>query len=415
MIFVASSLVMNGGTTFLVRTCRELRRRGHPSVVLVMTRRVDPTLAAALAEHATIRYLDDYLLDGGRLFRSLLATFAPLDLRRLQRDLLPAGPQVHAMGVFGLLLAERLLVPGALDRLTVGVYHQNEFLYRGLPFHLATEAQRRFLALPQRNLVFFNQATRDNYARGFDRSWADATLVPIGIDLPPAEAVQQVREPHRIVSVGNLVDFKTYNRHVIDLLPMLIPGRPALRYDVYGSGPEESALRARAAAAGVADRVHFHGSIPYADFAAHVAGAGLFVGSGTALLEAAAFGVPALVGVESVERPETYGYLSDVAGLSYNERVPGVPLVLIAPLVTRLLDDAAHRERVRAECLAKVREFSVGALVDGLLALDVSAAPVPPRNGRTARLRLAASSVAMAAVGRVDRTRSFAARRNQST
>ena len=103
-----------------------------------------------------------------------------------------------------------------------------------------------------------------------------------------------------------------------------------------------------------------------------------------------------------------------MAGLSYNERVPGVPLVPMAPLVARVLDDAAHREAVRLAGLAKVRQFSVGTLVDGLLALDARAAPVPPHDGALARLRLAGSSAVMAVVGRVDRSKSFAARRDQS-
>jgi 1,2-diacylglycerol 3-alpha-glucosyltransferase len=414
MIFVASALVMNGGTTFLVRTCRELARRGRRPVVLAMTQRADPALASELARHATLLHLDDYLVDRGRLARSLLATFAPLDLARLRRDLAPGGPQLHAMGVFGLLLAERLAAPGTLDRVTVGIYHQNEFLFRGLPFHVATEAQRRFAALPPRNVVFFNEATRANYERGFSRSWRDATVVPIGIDLPPADSAPPLRDPARIVSIGNLVPFKTYTRHVIEMLPELARSRPDVRYDVVGSGPEEPALRALAAAVGVAERVRFHGTIPYAAFAAHVGGAAVFVGSGTALLEAAALGVPALVGIESIDVPETYGWLADITGLSYNERIPGVPLVAMRPLIERVLGDPAAYASVRAACLAKVRAFSVASTVDGLLSLDTRAAPVAAHGGSAALLRLAASTVTMAAIGRLVPSLAFAGRRDQS-
>ena len=53
--------------------------------------------------------------------------------------------------------------------------------------------------------------------------------------------------------------------------------RPGFLLDVYGGGPEEKSLRDAAVAAGVADRVVFHGSIPFEKLPAAMAAADLGV------------------------------------------------------------------------------------------------------------------------------------------
>ena len=45
----------------------------------------------------------------------------------------------------------------------------------------------------------------------------------------------------------------------------------------------------------------------------------LFVGSGTAIVEAASFGIPSVIGIENCSEPVSYGFLTDVPGFSYNE------------------------------------------------------------------------------------------------
>ena len=76
----------------------------------------------------------------------------------------------------------------------------------------------------------------------------------------------------------------------------------------------------------VTDRVSFFGNLEYANLSATIAAADLFVGSGTAVIEAAAQCCPAMIGIESIEEPYTYGFLSDIVGLSYNEQGINQPL-----------------------------------------------------------------------------------------
>ena len=45
----------------------------------------------------------------------------------------------------------------------------------------------------------------------------------------------------------------------------------------------------------------------------------VFVGSGTSIIESSALGIPSIIGIESNNDGETYGFFSNLRGYSYNE------------------------------------------------------------------------------------------------
>ncbi len=414
MIFIANVLVMNGGTTFLIRTCRALAAQGESCTVLLLRPLFDAQLRCELERHARVVCLQDYLCESGKAFRAHFGVFGWVDWIALRRSL-RSKQQVHAMGIFGLIFALRMAQQGIVERVTAGVYHQNEFMFHAPPFYFAREAIRQFAALPPANVVFFNEGTRDNYERFFGSNYTAATIIPIGVELPTQAGISPLSLPQRVVSVGNLVNFKTYNRHVIELLPQLTAQHPDITYEIYGDGPEESNLRKLAGDLAVEKHVVFRGAIPYSDFPKAIHGAALFVGSGTALIEAAAAGIPALVGIESIKTPETYGFLSDVDGLTYNEYLADRPKQSMQSLVEKVLVDAEYHRRVSLACQRKAREFSVETTARGLLALNASAEPLATRPlGRARFVRMMCSLVGLAFFERMGWITAFSNRRDQS-
>lgn len=415
MIFLANVLVMNGGTTFLIRLIKERSRRGQRSAVLLLSDRIDPALVDTLGQNAEILRLSDYLIDHGIGSRGLLGVFAPIAHRRLARALAPFGFHIHAMSIFGLILGLRLVQRNRRGRVTVGIYHQNEFLYRAPPFYFAKKVSNLFAQLPPENIIFFNESSRDNYTKHFaDKDYAGAHLLPIGITLDKPVLSRPNGLGHKIVSIGNLVSFKTYNRHMIGVVAALRARFPNIRYDIYGTGPLATELGTLAAALGVNDCVTLRGPLEYARLREVVAGSDLFVGSGTALIEAAAVGRPAMIGIESVEYPETYGYLSDARGYSYNENMPGVDRYMMVPLVERLFSDSDHWSEVAAACAVKAQAFSVAVTADGFELAGITARPLALRISALALLRLAASSILMRISEILGRSEPFGDRRNQS-
>jgi len=412
MIFLANTLTVNGGTTFLVRLCKALRMRGEHCAVLLLREHGDPQMIAQLSAHATIVRLSSFTAQPK--LPQHFGIFGPVRWTALLNALRPFGRHVHAMGVFSLLFARRLADRRASLRVTAGVYHQNEFMYdpAGLPF--PAQAQRLFATLPAENVVFFNEVVRNHYADFFARDYGRAPIVPIGIELAPTPARESAPEERLIVSIGNLVDFKTYNRHVIEMLPQLVRSVGQLRYDIYGDGPEEPALRSLAARLGVAPHVSFLGRLPYAQFRDVVSPATVFVGSGTALIEAAALGVPALIGIESNPHQTSYGLISHVPGLTYNEETPSLPKRPMLPLLTDLLTDSAVWLRASSACAQKARDFSVERTAAGFAALESTALDWHCGSDKAGMARTWAGLVATIAFETVTRQKSFSGRRNQS-
>lgn len=370
MLIIANVLEFNGGTTFILRLCRSLRAHGQRATVLVLFNRIDQALLEKIKDCADVVFLRDLMvLPIGLVAKSPFATFAPLDFSRLEKIIDDSGRHVHVMGVFGLLLMARYLQKASSPvRLSVGVYHQNEFMFRSSEYYFARKAQEIFRALPSESIIFFNEENQSSYSRFYKKSYQRASVVPIGIELPSeAEGLVGDGDSRRIVSIGNLYDFKTYNAHLIKILPELRKVRPDLVYEIYGEGPNEGCLRKLVRDNDLDAAVVFKGRIPYEEFTAVLEGALAFVGSGTAIIEAAAHGIPALIGIESTQEPVTYGFLSDVPGLAYNEVSRKLPMLPMKDKLFAILESRDAWGQIALACAEKSKEFGVNQTVKGFL------------------------------------------------
>lgn len=376
MLLIANVLELNGGTTFILRVAREFYKRNQRIGVLVLVDKVNAALEQSILQYADIYYLKDFTR---RIYRPLINTplgvFAPVDFSKIATLLNAYNAHVHVMGVFGLIFIKRCLDAVEVDvRISFGIYHQNEVMFDGVPYYFARKAKELFASLPAESVVFFNEKNCSSYGAFFGNDYSTSTIVPIGIDIPTGSGAELLgrADSNRIVSIGNLYAFKSYNRHVISLLPELKKIRPDLVYDIYGTGDYEPELLALVSSLQLESSVKFRGSIGYEDIPKVLNGALAFVGSGTAILEAAALGVPAIIGIESTEQPITYGLLSDINGLSYNELDTAQSTHLIKDVLQRILGSADKWHRAAVACKAKSSLFSIERTVDGLMRLEAT-------------------------------------------
>ena len=129
----------------------------------------------------------------------------------------------------------------------------------------------------------------------------DVPVLRMGVDTAAIRAAVGDRAPvpGQLVYIGRLADKKG-----VDVLVDAVARCEGARLDVLGDGPERAALEARAAAAGVAERVRFHGKVPRSQVLAALARAQVVVipsrvgadgdmeGTPVVLCEAMAAGVP---------------------------------------------------------------------------------------------------------------------------
>ncbi|MFW3895893.1 hypothetical protein [Pseudomonas bharatica] len=367
MLFLANVLELNGGTTFILRVAKEYAARGKRVGVLVMFDMVDRKLEEQLSVYADIYRLRSYSrCVPSFVFKSQLGTFMPLDFPAISEVVQRHGGHIHAMGVFGILLLRRMVAAKvALTGVSFGIYHQNEIMYRDVPAYFSDKAQALFARLPSAGVVFFNEHNQRSHAQFFSRNYDASPILPIGVELP-AWTGRSIgsSDSLRIVSIGNLHPFKAYNAHIIRMLNRLSNSRPGIRYEIYGAGINESALRDLVKEHDVEHLVDFKGVIGYADIPKVLSGSFAFIGSGTSIIESSALGIPSIVGIESIQAPMTYGLFSKVKGFSYNEMGADIPLVSIEDTLISL-NRAEDWEVASAGCRSKAEEFSIARTVDG--------------------------------------------------
>jgi glycosyltransferase involved in cell wall biosynthesis len=135
------------------------------------------------------------------------------------------------------------------------------------------------------------------------------TFWPLPVGDVSVEAEQRAPEWGHVVSIGRLAPMKEYNLYMIDIVGRLRQRGCPVRWSVYGEGPLRSAMLERITALGLSDAITLFGSLPHSQFSQALRTAYLFVGMGTALVEAALCGVPGIAALAYDETGITYGPL----------------------------------------------------------------------------------------------------------
>lgn len=200
-------------------------------------------------------------------------------------------------------------------------------------------------------------------------------LLENGVDLnlfrpAPWPEPPSSNNPLQVLFVGRLIPVKG----VVMLLEALVElkQRLPIRLTVVGSGPEEAALHAQAAALNLGDCVHFTGNLPLADVAVEMAKAHVFClpsvreSGGAVLLEAMAAGRP-VVAVD-------YGGPSEIVDDGVGALLPPTGrAAVVEGLVRTLADVMANPETWRLKGEAgrrRVEErYSWEAKVDAALGI----------------------------------------------
>lgn len=373
MFIVANSFAFNGGSTFIIRLAREYTSRGKKIAVLILVDNIEPNLKKQLDQVADVYLLKDFIRSPFKwTYNSQLGIFFPINFDKLKSVVGNYGDHIHIMGIFGLLFVDRIIRRcNYRFEVSAGVYHQYEYMFDSSSL-LVNYSQKLFRSLGHKGVVFFNEANKESYSKFFCVDYSNSLMVPIGIEFPKINNIKGSADCYRIVSIGNLNSFKTYNLHLIKMMPELLKINEKFTYEIYGEGELELEANSLIQQLGLENKVFLKGRIPYSQFSDVLNGAFLFVGSGTAILEASALGIPSIVGIESIQEPLTYGYLSDIAGFSYNEFNESQKTVQMFDLIEKIALDACLWEKTSLGCRNKAEQFSIVHTVDGFERAEIN-------------------------------------------
>ena len=316
ILFILPGLPLGGIETYIVRLCRQINKEGVEVDVLLLSNKKNKELVEELGKYANIITHNYFPLSNGMSWFNALIPVLSLGLKKQYYT-------VHAVDLLCLYVLNANRNKIKFDSVSVGLYHgQEAFCWINSKYYFSKEILELFRANVNCSM-HFNECSLNRVSSMFSDCTISASAVfPLGINLDGVERSLSSFESNKIVSIGRLVNFKTYNFHVISILSRLREYRD-FEYYIYGDGPEKDKLIEHAINNNVENYVHFMGSVCYSEFKSVLEQSFCFVGSGTAIIEASAAGIPSIVGVDSIKKPDTSGFFSDVSSYSYNEYEEG--------------------------------------------------------------------------------------------
>lgn len=271
---------------------------------------------------------------------------------------LPTGPVGHHLARFSGL-------PNVLSVHGGDLYDPSK---RSSPHrHALLRAWVRHLARSADRVVGQSANTIDNLHRYYDPD-LPAVRIPLGIRRPPPERADRARyglgpDDVVLVTVGRLIARKALDQLVTATATLReLP----VRLVIVGEGPLEGALRARAEALGIADRVRFAGWVEEAEKSRLLNACDLYVstsqheGFGLVFLEGMAAGLPVVCYDHGGQRD----FLEDgVTG----HLVPLGDTAAFAARCRALAGDAGARKTMGEACRARVEGYFIDRCAAGYL------------------------------------------------
>lgn len=363
MLFIYGALPVGGIETFFVRMAKERFNKNLSTSILLLSKpeQSNPELLNEIKKYANVIFPEDIFYGPGYLCRKF-----PLLLPMKQKIVLNelnTIDQIHVFDGMHALLGSRI-AQQLRKRLpiTVGFYHYIKYLWGGTDVAWHEKVNRKFIFeyLPEKSLLFFSKGNRDLYIKHKKQKFVESNTFRLGvIDKKEVSLSGDLIKPLKITTVGRLVEFKTYNFYMIDVVKALIDRGVDVKFDIYGDGPLKQQVKEKIKKANLQDKIILKGPLDYSKFDTTVADYDLFIGSGTSIIQASALGVPCIVGVENMTVPKTYGYFCDVWQHEYNLKGLKLPLVDVEVIIHDYASmEKSHRLELKQKHLSCINQFT---------------------------------------------------------
>lgn len=321
MLIIYGCMRVGGIETFFLRLAKFSKKKGVTLKFLLLSERSDSNekLIRELMSYADVYFYHDIFIKNSLMSNNFFL-LNPINIVNLNAFLenvkiIHVTTAQHALLVNRFLKLTRLEIP-----MTVGVYHSQEFCWDmwKIPYFERIHRNYIFEYISDKNILCFSEATRQFMVDKAKYPLVYAKTFRLGVVDKVLNKVVQKEEFRgrviRICAVGRLVKFKTYNIWMIDVIRNLKDKKIDIVFDIYGDGPLVKDINLNKGDL----NINLKGSFDYSDFNNVVCNYDLFIGSGTAIVQAASLGVPSIIGIESIKEPYTYGFFSDFYKYEYH-------------------------------------------------------------------------------------------------
>lgn len=375
MLFIYDALYLGGIETFFVRMAKERHKNSLKTKILLYNPlKSDKHLLGEMKKYAEVFSLDEIMLDIPRITSSFLSIM-PLKKKRVKL-MLENIHQIHVSTGKEGLLAYRLINDFNLSiPVTVGFYHHITFSWGGYNVAYHERENRRFILnyLPKKALLCYSEENIDFYKNNNMKiDLTGASTFNIGtVDKNSFQLEGSIGKILKICSVGRLVDLKTYNSYMIDIVASFLEQDINMEFDIYGDGPLKEELSRKIEKMNMQKHVRLKGSFDYACFDEIVSGYDLFIGTGTAIIQASSLGVCSIVGIEDTIESKTYGYFCDVYNHQYTRKGLDIELFDIKKIIINFIGmSSIDRVKLKQKHLDSIEQFTNEACLNNFIELE---------------------------------------------
>lgn len=321
LLIVYNQMNTGGIETLILRFAQYYKAKGF-SLNVILTAG-GGALLADLERTANVRIMNTFPL------RISLSTLEKDPFYKTTEEVLVLCPEGNPIG---LKIASLLRIP-----YKVGVYHPEDYGMLASGFY-----RRLFDAIPDECKLFMNEDCLINHEHIFGRK-IHATIWPLPVitEKPTAKAEARIPEKNKVISIGRFDPFKTYNLTTIKAVAALNAKGANLKYDMYGYGLLEDQMRALIKKYTLSDHVFLKGMLKYDELEATVKKAYLFVGCGTAAIEASHAGVPTIIATLETDGLAN-GLFTDPIGYNIGEKSSSLKTQTIESLMEYILGLSAE-------------------------------------------------------------------------
>ena len=311
-IFVADGMNIGGIETLLIRMANQIADLGYRVIIVAqngpcmesVSNKVSiiPLVANQSLFSQIKQVRVDDLTDKGKVFIWAAVPYTLVSIYKYQRHL-NRKKNVESVSVSGIFGPARSMQ---------GLSHVYDMME-----HLLVLGW-----LPRSSVYFMSKAVQHTYVEQFGNHFANWPIHKLTLDRFDSNWHPRESNELKIVSVGRIAKLKPYNFGALDVVESLLARNIPIKWHIWGHGDEAEMLQKSILDRGLSSSVIFHGELPYSQFRQVVLNFDLFVGMGTAALEAASGGVPTVVAL-AWSRLGTYGFLDQCPADSIGEHYAG--------------------------------------------------------------------------------------------
>lgn len=354
LLIVNLHLDIGGVETLLVRLIPLLNKAGIDVTLVVLQNRINQELRQELMPYCTIKYFGDAFPFNKNSIQKIFAGNFDIAFFTISQALVVGSWMLSKAGYSN-------------TRTVLGAYQTEIFCAEneGWRYHRKLIHKLIKNTIPASSIIFGNTAGRDFHSQKLNVNLDESPIIRLFVDIEKYEYKDRsLLARKKIVSIGRITEYKTYNFTMLPVIRRLLDTGLALEWHVYGDGDQLDKFRKMISDLNLDGVVFAHGALNYSKFQSVLDDAFLFIGSGTSLIEAAACGVPALTTIEYCKEAQTYGYISEIQGFNMIEPGLDKPISSIEDRIKELISRSTEKySTLQVQDYAKATQYSGKSVV----------------------------------------------------